>query len=389
MPLVDARRQRILTTHVGSLPRPAALSALMVARLDGRVVDPAHYNAVVRQAVKNCVDWQAKCGIDIISDGEQSKTGFFAYVKERVGGVEPRPPGAAGRTRTKEIASFPEFYAAGHSGTQPAGSQCTGPLTYTGLDLLRADLDNLKAAVAGHDFADVFIPAASVGTVEGAVVNLYYRTEEEFLEACAETMRVEYEAIVGAGFSVQLDDPRLAMHYMLNPDMTVEEARAWARRRVEAMNHSIRNIPAERVRHHTCYGINMGPRTHDLEMRHLIDIILTINANYYSFEYGNPRHEHEWKIWGDAQLKEDKVLLPGVVTHASVLVEHPELVAERICRFASVVGKENVIASTDCGFASTPRAVPEVHETIVEAKMKSLVEGARLATRQLFGKTKA
>ncbi len=385
MSLAEARRKRILTTHVGSLPRPAALSELMVARMDGRTVDQAKYDATVRKAVKDCVDWQAKCGIDIVSDGEQSKTGFFAYVKERVGGVEPRSAGAKGRDHTKEIDAFPDFYAAGHSGTQPAGSQCTGPMKYTGMEILKADLENLKAAVAGHDFADVFIPAASVGTVEGAVVNMHYKTEDEFLEACAETMRVEYEAIAAAGFSVQLDDPRLAMHYMLNPDMTIEQARKWAWRRVEAMNHSIRNIPAERVRHHTCYGINMGPRTHDMEMKHLIDIILGINANYYSFEYGNPRHEHEWKIWGDVHMKEDKVLLPGVVTHASVLVEHPELVAERICRFASVVGKENVIASTDCGFASTPRAVPEVIDSIVEAKLKSLAEGARLATKQLYG----
>lgn len=385
MSLAEARRKRILTTHVGSLPRPAALSELMAQRMDGRSVDAKLYDAAVRKAVKDCVDWQAKCGIDIVSDGEQSKTGFFAYVKERVGGVEPRPPGTKGRERTKEIAAFPDFYAAGHSGTQPAGSQCTGALKYTGLEILQADLDNLKTAVASHDFADVFIPAASVGTVEGAVVNLHYKTEDEFLEACAETMRVEYEAIVAAGFSVQLDDPRLAMHYMLNPEMTIEEARKWAWRRVEAMNHSIRNIPAERVRHHTCYGINMGPRTHDMEMKHLTDIILGIKANYYSFEYANPRHEHEWKIWAGAKLPEEKVLMPGVVTHATVLVEHPELVAERICRFASVVPKEQVIASTDCGFASTPRAVPEVIDSIVEAKMRSLVEGARLATRQLYG----
>ena len=384
MSLAEARRKRILTTHVGSLPRPPALSEMMVARIDGRPVEDARYAQTVRKAVKDCVDWQAKCGIDIVSDGEQSKTSFSNYVKDRLGGIEPRPKGVKGREHTKEIDSFPDFYTAGHSGTLPSASQCVAPLTYTGMDILKTDLDNLKAAVAGHDFADVFIPSASVGTVEGAVLNLHYKTEDEFLEACAETMRIEYEAIVAAGFSVQLDDPRLAMHYMLNPDMTLEEARKWAWRRVEAMNHSIRNIPAERVRHHTCYGINMGPRTHDLEMKHLVDIILAINANYYSFEYGNPRHEHEWKIWGDANLKEDKVLLPGVVTHASVLVEHPELVAERICRFASVVGKENVIASTDCGFASTPRDKPEVVDSIVEAKLKSLAEGARIASKQLW-----
>ncbi len=385
MTLAAERTKRILTTHVGSLPRPPALSELMVARMDGRPVDSKLYADTVRKTVSECVAYQADCGIDIISDGEQSKTGFFAYVKERVGGVEARPPGAKGRAHTKEIDAFPEFYAAGHSGTQPAGSRCTGALSYTGMDILKADLDNLKSAIAGRNFTDVFIPAASVGTVEGAVVNEFYKTEDEFLEACAETMRVEYEAIVAAGFSVQLDDPRLAMHYMLNPEMTLEQARKWAWQRVEAMNHSIRNIPAERVRHHTCYGINMGPRTHDMEMKHLTDIILGINANYYSFEFANPRHEHEWKIWADAKLPAEKALLPGMITHASVLVEHPELIAERICKFAGVVGKERVIASTDCGFASTPRDVPEVHPTVVTAKLKSLAEGARIASKQLWG----
>ena len=384
MSIASARTKRILTTHVGSLPRPASLSELMVARMDGRGGEPAVFAQAVRTAVHDCVAWQADLGLDVISDGEQSKTGFFAYVHERLGGVHRRTGKHPGRAHTKEIDAFPEFYAAGHSGTQPAGSECTGALAYTGHDILKADLENLGAALKGRDLVDVFIPAASVGTVEGAVVNQHYKTEEEFLEAISETMRVEYEAIVAAGFSVQLDDPRLAMHYMLNPDMSVEEARKWARRRVEAMNHSIRNIPANRVRHHTCYGINMGPRTHDLEMRHLTDLLLLINADYYSFEFANPRHEHEWNIWADVKMPEAKMLLPGCVTHATVLVEHPELVAQRIVRFADVVGREHVMASTDCGFASTPRGTPEVHPSIVEAKFRSLVEGARLASERLF-----
>ncbi len=384
MSIATARAQRILTTHVGSLPRPAWLSELMVARMDKRAVDPAAYAAAVRRAVTECVAWQADLGVDVVSDGEQSKVGFFAYVHERISGVQGRTGKPTGRARTKEIDAFPEFYAAGHSGTQPAGSECVGPLAYSGHDILKADLENLKGALAGRDLADAFIPAASVGTVEGAVVNMHYKTEDEFLEAIAETMRVEYEAIVAAGFSVQLDDPRLAMHYMLNPDMSVEDARRWAARRVEAMNHSVRNIPANRVRHHTCYGINMGPRTHDLEMRHLTDLLLKIRADYFSFEFANPRHEHEWEIWRDVKLPAEKMLLPGVVTHASVLVEHPDLVAQRIARFAQVVGREQVMASTDCGFASTPRALPEVHPAIVEAKFRSLVEGARRASAKLF-----
>lgn len=383
MSIASERTKRILTTHVGSLPRPAKLSELMVQRLDGKAYDPAAYDSAVTQAVVDCIGWQCDLGIDIVSDGEQSKAGFFAYVRERVSGVEPNRE-TRQREHTKERDAFPEFYAAGHSGTQPPGSICTGPLTYTGQALLQIDIDNARKALAGRNAEDLFFPCASVGTVEGAVINRHYKSEDEYLEAIAELMRIEYEAIVDAGFSIQLDDPRLAMQWMLDPSMSIEEARRWAARRVEAMNHSIRNIPSSHVRHHTCYGINMGPRTYDLEMKHLVDLIVKINADFYSFEFGNPRHEHEWKIWQDVKLPEGKALLPGVVTHASVIVEHPELIAERIMKFAGVVGRESVIASTDCGFASTPRAVPEVHDTIVDAKFRALVEGARLASKQLF-----
>jgi len=384
MPIATERNRRILTTHVGSLPRPADLSELMVARMDGRSVDKAKYDATVKKAVADCVAYQLDTGIDIVSDGEQSKSSFSTYVHQRLGGIHRREGSPEGRVHTKEIDAFPDFYTAGHSGTQPAGFECVGPMTYAGADLLTADLDNLKAAIAGRNPVDVFIPAASVATVEGAVIDRHYNNEDAYLAAIIEAMRVEYEAIVAAGFSVQLDDPRLAMHYMLNPEMTVKEAQAWARRRVEAMNESVKTIPSNRVRHHTCYGINIGPRTHDFEMKHLTDIILSIKADFYSFEYGNPRHEHEWRIWEGVKLPEGKALLPGVVTHASVLVEHPELVADRIVKFASIVGKENVIASTDCGFASTPRAVPEVLPSIVTAKLQSLVEGAKIASKQLF-----
>ncbi|MDH7798213.1 MULTISPECIES: cobalamin-independent methionine synthase II family protein [unclassified Beijerinckia] len=385
MSIATERKRRILTTHVGSLPRPEALSEFMAAQMDGRTVDAGKYAAAVSHAVADCVASQLETGIDIISDGEQSKPSFYAYVHQRLGGIQRRTGSPQGRSHTKEIDAFPDFYTAGHSGTQPAGFECVGPMTYAGTDLLKIDLDNLRAAVAGRNPVDVFIPAASVATVEGAVVDRHYNNEEAYLAAIIEAMRVEYEAIVAAGFSVQLDDPRLAMHYMLNPQMTVKEAQAWARRRVEAMNESVRNIPSDRIRHHTCYGINIGPRTHDLEMKHLTDIILSINADHYSFEYGNPRHEHEAGIWKGVKLPEGKALLPGFVTHASVLVEHPELVAQRIVRFADIVGKEHVIASTDCGFASSPRAVPEVIPSIVTAKLQSLVEGAKLASKHLFG----
>lgn len=380
----NERRRRILTTHVGSLPRRADVSEMMVARLDGRIVDDEAFRHAVPSAVAECVAWQEQLGLDIVSDGEQSKPSFSDYVHGRLGGLQPRSRELPGRKDTKEIREFPDFYRGGHSGTRPAGAECVAPLIYIGRDALNADLENLRAALEGKAFVDVFVPSASIGTVEGAMINRHYGDEDALLEAIAEAMRAEYEAIVAAGFCLQVDDPRMAMTYMLNPDMTVEELRRWARKRVEAMNHALRNIPPERVRHHTCYGINMGPRTHDIEMKHLVDLVLSVRANFYSFEFANPRHEHEWTIWLDRKIPDEKALMPGVITHASVLVEHPELVAQRIAKFAEVVGRERVIASTDCGFASMLRAVPEVHPTIVEAKMRSLVEGARLASQRLF-----
>jgi 5-methyltetrahydropteroyltriglutamate--homocysteine methyltransferase len=216
--------------------------------------------------------------------------------------------------------------------------------------------------------------------------NRYYKSDEEHVEAVAEIMRVEYETIVGAGFCVQIDDPRLAMHYMLAPDESIEDARKWAARRIEILNHALRNVPEDRVRHHTCYGINMGPRTSDMEMKHLADLVVKIKAKYYSFEMANPRHEHEWRVWQNVKLPDGKVLMPGCITHASVIVEHPELVAERILKIANIVGRENVIASTDCGFASTlnPAHRPEIEDEVVWAKFQSLRDGARLATKELW-----
>lgn len=384
MSVFEERQRRILTTHVGSLPRQANVTEMMIARLDSREIDLRRYQNAVADAVRACMDWQERIGIDIASDGEQSKFSFSDYVHERLGGLQRRSGPMVGRTNTKEINQFPEFYTKGHSGTRPAGAECVAPLTYVGHAILQADLNNLKAALEGRSFVDVFVPAASVGTVEGAMIDRHYNNEDALLEAIAESMRTEYEAIVNAGFSVQIDDPRMAMTYMLDPEMSVQQLKRWAERRVESVNYALRNIPPDRIRHHTCYGINMGPRTNDIEMKHLVQLILSVRANYYSFEFANPRHEHEWAIWNGLNIPEEKVLMPGVITHASVLVEHPELVAQRIKTFAAIVGPQRVIASTDCGFASMLRSVPEVHETIVEAKMKSLVEGARLASALLF-----
>jgi 5-methyltetrahydropteroyltriglutamate--homocysteine methyltransferase len=379
MSLADERAKRILTTHVGSLPRPDSLSELMA---DGKTGTP-DYAKTVAEAVADVVRRQCDCGIDIVDDGEQSKPGFVAYVSERLSGLEPIP-GDAPQLNSRERESFPEFYAHGHSGTAPPRMATTSAISYSGQEALRTDIANLKSALSGKDVVDVFMPSASPASFERYQENRFYKTEDECLYALADAMREEYLGIIDAGFMLQIDDPRLAMHYMLNPQKSVEECRKWAMSRVEALNHALRGIPPERIRHHTCYGINMGPRVHDIEFKDVVDIALSVNAGFYSFEAANPRHEHEWRIWEDVKLPEGKAILPGVITHSSVVVEHPELVAERILRFANLVGRENVIASSDCGFASTPRSVPEVHPSIVWAKFKSLSEGAILATKRLW-----
>jgi len=386
MATLAEREKRILTTHVGSLPRRASLSALLFARMSKKPFDAEALARETREAVAETVRKQRELGIDIISDGEQSKTSFQHYISDRLSGMTPIVP-KAGERRTRENMAFPAFYKGGaHSGSAQAKFACTGPIKYTGHKQLAEDLSNLKAALGGHDPVGVFIPSVSPSSCAGTMENRYYPNDDEHVLAVAEAMREEYEGIVAAGFQVQIDDPRLAMHYMLTPGESVEDTRAWARRRIELLNHALRNIPPERVRHHTCYGINMGPRTSDLELKHLADLIVTIRAGYYSFELSNPRHEHEWRVWEDVKLPDEKVLTPGCITHASVIVEHPELVAERIVRLAGIVGRERVIASSDCGFASTltPNQPPEVEPEIVWAKFESLVAGARLATQRLW-----
>ncbi|HLH93935.1 MAG TPA: cobalamin-independent methionine synthase II family protein [Xanthobacteraceae bacterium] len=383
---LDERQGRILTTHTGSLPRPDALSGLLFARMTGKPVDAAELARRTTEAVADIVRRQVELGIDVVSDGEQSKTSFQAYAASRLSGIEPIDP-KAGERPTRENMAFPTYYRGGaHSGSAWPRWACTGPIKYVGQAALAADIENLKAALAALAPAAAFMPSVSPSSCAGWMENRYYKSDEEHVAAVAEAMREEYEAIVAAGFLVQIDDPRLAMHYMLTPGESVEQARVWAARRVEVLNHALRNIPPDRVRHHTCYGINMGPRVSDMELKNLADIIVTIRAGFYSFEMANPRHEHEWHVWEHVKLPADKVLIPGCITHASVIVEHPELVAERIVRLAKVVGRERVIAGADCGFASTlaPGQPPEVEPEIVWAKFKSLAEGARIATHRLW-----
>jgi len=387
MSLTEERRKRIVTTHVGSLPRSNDLSRLLFARMTHQPYDAERLFWENRKAVREIVSRQFELGIDIVSDGEQSKTSFQYYVTDRLSGIEEITP-KQGQRRTRENMAFPAFYRDGaHAGSAQAKFACTGPIRYTGQGQLSANLDNLKAALGDSDPLEVFVPSVSPSSCTGLMENSFYQSDEEHLFAVAEAMREEYSTIVNSGFMVQIDDPRLAMHYMLTPDETVEQSRAWARRRIEALNYALRDISSDRVRHHTCYGINAGPRTSDMEMKHLADLVIMINADYYSFEMANPRHEHEWRVWEHVRLPEGKALLPGCITHASVIVEHPELVAERIVRLARIVGRERVVASSDCGFASTlaPDLPPEIEPEIVWVKLQSLVEGARLATEVLWG----
>ena len=383
---------RILTTHVGSLPRPATLVALMKTKNEGRTPDPAALDAEVRAAVAGVVRKQAEIGIDVISDGEMGKVGFIPYVNERLTGLEPSR-GASSKTswaNSRETLAFPEYYdwaskqagAAGGFGTLRWA--CTGPISYQGLDDFRREAAIFRAALDGAGVAEAFIPSISPANVASWETNHYYKTEEEFLAALAEAMRVEYQAIIDAGFLLQVDDPALVTYYILHPEASVEECRRWAQLRVEALNHALRGLPEEKIRYHTCYSINFGPRVHDMEAKHVLDIVLGVRAGAYSFEAANPRHEHEWELWKTARLPEGKSIIPGVITQSTVLVEHPELVAQRIARFAEAVGRERVIAGTDCGFASFATTA-EIHPTIVWAKLDALVRGARLASKALWG----
>jgi 5-methyltetrahydropteroyltriglutamate--homocysteine methyltransferase len=378
---------RILTTHCGSLPRPKDLLDLMKAKATGEPYDHDAIAARVRSAVVEAVRRQVDSGIDIPTDGEQGKLGFNAYVRERLAGFEPRP-GTRRTSFAAEVAAFPEYYEQyfgrammGGSIAPPVPLACTGPISYRGQETLRRDIESLKAALEGHRPVAVFMPSVAPS---GVGQNEYYRTDEEYLHAVAEAMHTEYQAIVDAGFIVQVDDPFLTELYSYSA-LSVTERRKTAEMYVEAVNHGLRGIPAEKVRFHTCYGINEGPRVHDAPLEDIVGVMLKVHAGAFSFEAANPRHEHEYHVWERVKLPEGKVLIPGVVTHASNIVEHPELIAERITRYARLVGRENVMAGTDCGFSSQATYAPEVHPTVVWAKFQALGEGARLASERLWG----
>ena len=381
---------RILTTHVGSLPRPDDLFELMLARMDGKPVDEAAYAARVRQAVEDSVKQQADAGLDVVSDGEMGKPSFITYASQRLAGLEKREGNRPSPfSNTRETRDFPEYYQSQVAEQVSARRRralmvCSGPIAYKGQAQLKADLDTLKAALKNVS-GDGSIRAGdrAVQHRDAPRPTNIIRSAEKYVFAIAEAMREEYRAIVDAGFLLQIDDPFLVTYYITRPELSVAECRKWAELRVEALNHALEGIPADRVRFHTCYSINMGPRIHDMQLKDIIDIILKVKAQGFTFEAANPRHEHEWEEWKRAKVPDDKILIPGVITQSTVLVEHPELVAQRLVRFAGVVGRERVIASADCGFASFAGS-NEVHPSIVWAKFKALVDGAKLASGQLW-----
>jgi 5-methyltetrahydropteroyltriglutamate--homocysteine methyltransferase len=378
--------ERILTTHVGSLARPTELLDTLKERENGRPFDATLLDRQIAEAVAERVRQQVESGIDIVTDGEMSKVSFLGYVKDRLGGFEAD----TGTSRMapswqKEVDDFPDYYAEyfkKYSSTVAPLRRiiCKGPVSYVGHELLQTDIANLKAAAEPYDVADVFMPSTGPS---GFGRNEHYASHEEYLHAVADAMREEYLGIVEAGFVLQVDDPFL-IDMLSDPTREPDERERAAWIHVEALNHALRDIPPESIRHHTCYGLNHGPRMNDIPLIVAVPFMLAINAGAHSFEVANPRHYHEWRIWEDVKLPAGKILIPGLIGHATNYVEHPELIADYILKYAGLVGRENVIAGADCGFSSRATYAPEVHPTVVWPKFRALAEGAALATKQLW-----
>ena len=381
---------RILTTHVGSLVRPPELQEFLRARQKGAGFDEAAYDRCLTDSVAAVVRDQADSGVDVVSDGEFGKSiSWSQYVLERMSGFERRPfkPGINTFQRGADREKFAEFYAeldAREGVATTMDSICVGPISYTGQAELQRDIDNFKAALKSTKAVEAFMPVAAPASVIPDRKNEYYKSEDDILEAIANAMRTEYRMIVDAGFLVQLDDARNAVTYdRMVPPATFADYRHWLERQVDVINHAIEGLPQDRIRYHVCWGSWPGPHTTDVPLKDIVDLILKIRVGAYVIEGANPRHEHEWKVWKDAKLPEDRVLIPGVISHATNVVEHPELVAERVVRLAKLVGRENVIAGTDCGFAQGPFH-RRVHPSIMWAKLEALAGGAKLASKELW-----
>jgi 5-methyltetrahydropteroyltriglutamate--homocysteine methyltransferase len=380
---------RILTTHAGRLDGPPELREKTRAMMAGQPVDLQALKPLVSQALIDVIRKEAEAGIDIISDGELSKIGFgLPYYGRRLTGLSSRKlkPGEAPSMSqmTNERMEFADFYKelAPRQGVLTERVVCNGPISYIGQQEVKEDLERFKTALAAANVKaeETFMCVLAPGWLEHFFYNEHYPNDEAYLFALADGIKPEYKAIVDAGFILQLDDPGLPDTYdMIVPNPTVEEYRKFAEIRVEAMNRALEGLPEDRVRYHICWGSWHGPHTHDLPLKHVVDLMLRIKAGAYSVEAANPRHEHEWKVWQQVKLPPGKILIPGVVSHASNVVEHPELVADRIVQYAKLVGRENVIAGTDCGMGG------RVHPQIGWAKLKALAEGAALASKQLWG----
>jgi 5-methyltetrahydropteroyltriglutamate--homocysteine methyltransferase len=392
---------RILTTHVGSLVRPPRLIEFLHKIEDKQPYDQAAYESCLKESIEAVVRKQAEVGIDVVSDGEFSKGRNWAfYIHDRLTGVVTRPltpdeakdPMAAPGGGQDRIA-FPEFYAeydrvSGLGKRLGSRFVVNGALTYSDVQVKR-DIANLKAAVAKVEAEGAFLPVVAPASALPNAKNEHYPDEQSLLLALADCLHREYKAVVDAGLFLQVDDAFLPyMHEKMVPPMSERQYRAWAQMRIDALNHALQGIPLERSRYHICWGSWNGPHAFDVPMKDIVDLLLQVNVGHYSFEAANPRHEHEWTVWQSVNVPPGKVLIPGVISHATNIVEHPELVAQRIVRLAKVVGRENVMGGTDCGFAQSPFA-QRVHPTIMWAKLKSLAEGAELATRELWGRRSA
>ena len=379
--------QRILTTHVGSLVRPDDFAALLRRRMSGNV-DDREYQPALASSVSEVVEQQVEAGVDIVSDGEYGKgIGWEQYVIERLAGFGPQVQRATeGGVAFGDFARFADFYAElwPKEGYLEGIYPCIGPIKYTGHAALRRDIDNLKGAMNRSGANLGFLPVAAPASAFSMSPNEYYKTDEEYMFAGAEALREEYKTIIESGLYVQIDDAHLPfMHDRMVPPATEAEFQKWARIRVDALNHALRGLPEDKIRYHICWGSWNGPHTSDVPLKDIVSLLLEVRAGFYSIESANARHEHEWQVWKTAKLPESKKLIPGVVSHQTNVVEHPELVAERILRFASVVGRDRVLAGTDCGFAQGP-FVRRVHPSIQWAKLRSLAEGAKLATAALW-----
>jgi 5-methyltetrahydropteroyltriglutamate--homocysteine methyltransferase len=377
---------RILTTHAGALPRPPGLREMVAAKAAGQSYDRTAYNTTLRSSVAEVVRRQVECGIDSVNDGELSKTNFTDYVRERIAGYEARPSSGVRRLSitARDETKFADYFVVNPrrlTSGPPTMPVCVEKLRYVGQADLARDLDNFKTALAGMNVAGAYLPANTPGTIEHWMLNEHYESDEAFVFAIAEVMHEEYQAIVDTGFLLQIDDPDLPDGWNCLPGITLPDYRKYAEMRVDALNHALKGIPREKVRLHVCWGSHHGPHHDDIPLRNIIDLIFKVNAGSYSIEASNPCHEHEWKVFEDVKLPEGATLVPGVVGHCTDFIEHPDLVAERLVRYAKLVGRENVLAGTDCGLG--PRVG---HASICWAKFEAMAEGARRATKMLWAR---